>query len=338
MARKKSATAGILAAVGMGVLIIDTKTALSGAAAGINLCIRSIIPSLFPFFFLSSLLTSSITGKSIPCLQPISHAMGIPTGCESLFLTGLIGGYPIGAQSIAQAYKDKVLTLSEAQRMLAFCSNAGPAFLFGIVSGLFQSPMIPWVLWGIHIISAMLVAFLLPGKSYRATHPTNQSNPNIVASLQSALKGISCVCGWVILFQMVMAFCSRWFLWLFPDWGVSLFSGTLELATGIFSLYHIQSPGAAFILASVFLAFGGLCVWMQTITVTTSISGSWYFPGKLMQAVFSFVFSALFQKFIFSPKEQVTLPIWTILIVLIPLSFFFRFRKNNGSNLVTGDV
>lgn len=338
MKQKNSAFIGIVAALGMGILIIDAKTALSGAVNGIDLCIRSIIPSLFPFFFLSSLLTSSISGKSVSCFQHISRAMGIPAGSESIFFTGLIGGYPIGAQSVSQAYESRILTLSEAQRMLAFCSNAGPAFLFGIVSGLFQDPIIPWLLWGIHIISAMMVAFLLPGKSLRTTHCNHQSSPNIVISLQSALKGISCVCGWVILFQMVMAFCRRWFLWLLPDWGISLFSGILELTTGIFSLYRLQIPGVIFVLSSVFLAFGGLCVWLQTITVTTSISKSWYFPGKILQTGFSFVLSVLLQKVVFPPEDQALIPIWTIFILLIPLTLLFRFCKNNNSNLVTSDV
>ena len=38
------------AALGMLVLILDSKTALAGAREGIDLCIRTVIPSLFPFF------------------------------------------------------------------------------------------------------------------------------------------------------------------------------------------------------------------------------------------------------------------------------------------------
>ena len=40
----------ILAALGMIVLILDAKTALSGAREGIDLCMRTVIPALFPFF------------------------------------------------------------------------------------------------------------------------------------------------------------------------------------------------------------------------------------------------------------------------------------------------
>ena len=53
---------GIVAAVGMLILILDTKTAILGAQNAIELCIFSVIPSIFPFlvffscFILFSLL------------------------------------------------------------------------------------------------------------------------------------------------------------------------------------------------------------------------------------------------------------------------------------------
>ena len=45
-------------------LILDGRTAIDGARQGIELCLRTVIPSLFPFFVLSILLTSSLLGMA----------------------------------------------------------------------------------------------------------------------------------------------------------------------------------------------------------------------------------------------------------------------------------
>ena len=45
------------AALGLALLILDSRTAIEGAQAGVDVCIRSVLPTLFPFVFLSSALS-----------------------------------------------------------------------------------------------------------------------------------------------------------------------------------------------------------------------------------------------------------------------------------------
>ena len=85
---KKQNLPAFAAGIGMLILIMDTKTAVSAVIEGLNLCLETLIPSLFPFIFLSSILSPSIMGKHIPGLTAMGRIMGIPTGCESLFLIG----------------------------------------------------------------------------------------------------------------------------------------------------------------------------------------------------------------------------------------------------------
>ena len=103
MGRKRKPYTGIWAAAGMLLLILDARTGFQGAAEGIRLCISSVIPSLFPFFVLSMVLTGAIAGSTWRGLRPLGRLCGLPKGAESLLVVGLMGGYPVGAQSIAQA-------------------------------------------------------------------------------------------------------------------------------------------------------------------------------------------------------------------------------------------
>ena len=51
--------------VTMVILILDSKTSLAGVAEGIDLCLKVVIPSLFPFLILSTVLTESTSGMSL---------------------------------------------------------------------------------------------------------------------------------------------------------------------------------------------------------------------------------------------------------------------------------
>lgn len=283
---------GLLAAIGMVILILDTKTAIRGAREGIDLCLKTVIPALLPFFILSVLLTSSLTGLRSRLLRPLGRLLGIPAGSESLFLIGLLGGYPTGAQAVASAWHDGSLTKQDAGRMLGFCSNAGPSFFFGMAAAQFSSVSTAWILWGIQILSAMAVGCILPSKSEHCTKP-RKSNVTISAALDRSLKAMARVCGWVIFFRVALAFCNRWFLWLLDAPAQILFNGIMELTIGCTGLPYIESEGLRLIIAAGLLSFGGICVLMQTASVTGSLGLGMYLTGKLLQTTISVILACL---------------------------------------------
>ena len=118
MKRYGQVLTGGLAALGFLLLILDSQTAFQGATRGIELCLRTVIPSLVPFFILSILLTESLAGRTMPILRPIGRLLRIPSGSEGILLIGLLGGYPSGAQSAAQSCRSGRMSLSACRRML----------------------------------------------------------------------------------------------------------------------------------------------------------------------------------------------------------------------------
>lgn len=284
---RKQLLTGIFSAVGMMILILDGQTALEGARTGIELCIKTVIPSLFPFFLLSILLTNALTGVSLSFLVPLGKLCGIPKGAEPILIAGFLGGYPVGAQSVAASWRAGQLHRKDAERMLSFCSNAGPAFLFGMVSSLFSSLWIPWLLWAIHIVSAILVSLIIPADSRHTVQTPNSTDISLSMALRSAIQVMATVCGWVTLFRVIVTFLNRWVLWLLPAAAQVAVIGILELSNGCCELISVSEPGLRFILCSGMLACGGLCVTMQTRSVTTGLSMKYYYCGKLLQTMFS---------------------------------------------------
>lgn len=323
------------AAAGMLVLILDTRTAISGAQEGIRLCLTAVIPSLLPFFFFSILLTDSLAGTNPRILRFLSRLLRIPAGSESIFLIGALGGYPTGAVSVEKAYRDGLLSREDGERMLGFCSNAGPAFLFGIVATVFTHKGAPLAMWIFHLLGAIAAGVILPGGTNRSTVPRVRGIMTISEVLNRSLAVMARVCGWIILFRLFIGFCNRWFLWYFDAPIRVLLCGILELTIGCTELQNIQNEGLRFILCSAMLSLGGICVTMQTLSAVGTLGLGRYIPGKLIQCTVSTLLAALFQQFFFPHEQKASLSpifylIFTAAIVLYGAAM--KIRKKRCSN------
>lgn len=282
---------GILSGICILVIIFDGKTALNGAKDGIDLCIRSVIPALFPFFVLSNLLTGAWLGSRSTLLTLLGRLFRVPAGAESLLIPAFLGGYPVGAQSIAIARKNGQLSQEDARQMMAFCNNPGPSFLFGIIAPALSLSK-AWLLWGIQVIGAWLVSLCIPSH----TNSGGRIRGRALSWTEAMTRSISvtaAVCGWVVLFRVLMAFLEKWFLRLLPPAGKVGIMAFLELANGCLSLPGISDPQVRFILCSAMLSFGGLCVTMQTLSAAEGVDFSLYFPGKMLQTAVSTLLSCL---------------------------------------------
>lgn len=325
----KRHTVQILSAVGLLVLIFDAQTALEAARAGISLCLQTLIPSLWPFFVFSILLTSSLAGQRIKLLKPLERLCKIPRGSGSLLAVGLLGGYPVGAQTVSLAHKNGTISRTTAERMLGFCNNAGPSFLFGVVGASFSGTHFAWLLWGIHILSTLAVGFLLPGGDQKAQSDNSSQGITLPQALDKSIRVMASVCGWVVFLRIILAFLERWILWLFPIPAQIFITGLLELSNGCLLLQQVDCVGLRLILAAVMLSFGGFCVAMQTRSVSGDLSLRIFFQGKLMQTLLSFLLACTVQPFL-GPGEKANIPAPVVLFsmcLLIFLSVGSRYGK-----------
>ena len=284
---KRRTITGILAGILMLLLIIDPETQLMGAREGITLCIATVIPSLFPFFVLTGLMTSAFAGMRSTAFRCLGRLCGMTPGTDPLLIIGLLGGYPAGAQAVSQAWRDGLIDDREARRMIGFCNNPGPAFLFGICGPMFPSFWMVWALWGVIILSSVFTAAWLPSERCRPLTLRQKMVTTLPKALESGVKTAGIVCGWVILFRILIAYLQKWaFAGLTPAWSC-LLSGLLELTNGCCGLAAIPETGIRFMIAAVLLTCGGVCVGMQTASLTGALGIGSYLRGKLIQAMFA---------------------------------------------------
>lgn len=214
-------------------LIIFSKSNLVAAKEGLLLFTNSIVPSLFPFFIATELLsyTTIVTklGKLLnPIMRPIFNIPGI--GSFAL-LMGIISGYPTGAKIVVNLLNDDLCTKEEAERMLAFTNNSGPLFILGTVGiTLFGNSTIGFLLLLTHILASISVGILFrfwkKNNSYKTNYLKNTSNIKsnlnnnknnkeevnfsnlgdiLGKSIYSSIKTVVIIGGFVVLFSVVLS-------------------------------------------------------------------------------------------------------------------------------------
>ena len=261
--------------LGLCVLLVwflaDAAEVRASAKEALSLCARSVIPSLFPFMVVSSLLLALGFGElAAPWLAGLMEPLfRIPGAGSAALLLGLVGGYPIGAKTAADLCRNGLVSREEAERLLAFCNNSNPVFLISVLgTGVFGSVRAGVWLWLIHLLAALLTGLIFRGNS---KHTTKQSAarsspfqtadfiPAFVDAVRSSLSGILSVCAFVVFFYVLAQPMAA----LGGRMGACLV-GSLEL----FSLTPLLNPDAfSFVLAAGAAGWGGASVLFQTLAV-----------------------------------------------------------------------
>lgn len=280
----------------MGTMVINPAACVWAANKALALCAEAVVPSLFPFFVCSNLLIA-LGGASI-LSRYLSRLMrplfGIPGSGALAVVLGVVSGYPVGADCVAALYTSGSCTKAEAERMLTFCNNSGPLFVMGAVGvGMLHNPKLGAVLYGVHILSALLTGLLfrrfgkgqdttesLPPKA-RTESPCSAVGGAVANGVSSILK----VCGFVVVFAVLTAGVPAWR-------GSQFLYALLEITGGIQALLQVHELGRYLLPAvSFFLAFSGVSVLLQVagIIMPAGLSVKPYLMGKLTQGVLAFL-------------------------------------------------
>jgi len=322
----KKAARICLQLLGIVILIFSSETARRGALEGIDLCLHTLIPSLFPIMVLTSSFLKTAQSMPIPLMKTLRKICKIPLESENILISGLLGGYPIGAKLTAISYENGSIEKPDAQRMLAFCNNAGPAFIFGVISHVFSSVAIPLTLWVIHILSAIVTGCLIPGTSKTAKRLPRANNNDKQPLMNHCVNTMGIICGWVILFRIIIAY----FHQIIPNHSspeiIVIIAGLLELTNGCTLLHTIANPAVRFLICNGLITFGGLCVTMQTTEIAHTVGLKYYLPGKLLQTSISMLISLFLQ----IPLFHISIPLkyavtLTLICIFIMAMVMYRF-------------
>ncbi len=310
-------------------LILFSNSNLSAAKSGLKLWANSIVPSLFPFFVATELLSHTniinILGKSLnKIMKPLFNVRG--EGSFALIM-GVISGYPVGAKIAAQFRENNICTKEECERLLSFTNNSGPLFIIGTIGiSMFGNSTIGLVLFITHILACFTVGILFRfwkynNKSINTTYfsTENRKNNNVTFSslgeiignsITNSISTIMMIGGFVVLFSVVISILNSSkilnviSLFLIPLFNIiniptsfiiPFLTGIVEITNGIniISGIPIKMLSINIIFSAFLLGFGGISILLQVFSVIskTDLSIKPYIIGKLLQGSFAAIYT-----------------------------------------------
>lgn len=305
-------------------LIINPNKYINSAFNGILIWAKAVLPALFPFFFITKLLTElggiKILANSMQnFMQKVFHVNGMSS---YVFITSMISGYPVGAKIASELYEKQLITASESKRLTTFTSTSGPLFIIGTVGvGMFGSPLMGFTILISHFIGAILNGLLYRNTDYVKSKTPNKNEKFIYSdfdenilekSMLSAINSILIVGGYITIFFIlidilsdigVLSILSIIFQTILNLFGISnsyafgLSTGILEMTRGCYEISTIFTDlSVATVLITFIISFGGLSTHLQAMTFLQKcgIKVSFFLKQKLTHALLSALVSIIF--------------------------------------------
>ena len=279
----------------------------SAVRDGLGLATNVIIPSVFPFIILSDLLYSMPQlSSSLRARRIFESVFGINGDGIYPFILGALCGFPMGVKAAAELYRDGRISRGEAERLIGFTNNTGPAFIVcGIGSGMRGSLTDGIMLYAAMLISAIAVGILSGMLSDRdkSISPVRKDSHMPVFRLSESIKNAGYaslnICSFIIFFSALEGLLSK----LTGDSGAYLLLLPLfEIggAASAISKSRLLSRKLSFILTGFAIGFSGASVHMQakSFLIGTGISMKKYYPMKFIQGMISAGVCAVFYLFV----------------------------------------
>lgn len=318
--RRFDRLAFFLPLLGIPLLLLQLEETRQGVREGLRLCGELLIPSLFPFSVLAN------TGIRMDLAGKLEKGLRLPVSTVPWVL-GLLGGFPLGAQSLAALYSRGAIGRQEAIRASRWCNNAGAAFLMGAVGGVLGDARLGLALFGIQILSSLcLILLFSPGKggAVRSRRRSLQGADAPASALAGALGDSA-----LAMLRLCGSVCFFLGLWraleallpveAWPPVLRVLLQGSMELSAGTAALGTL--PGnAAFVLAAGLCGWGGLCVHLQAADALcgAGLPLGPYLSGKLCQGLLSCLLALCLARFG---------PLTGSLLLFVPATIFLVLKK-----------
>ena len=287
---------------------------------GISLWISCVLPALFPYFFITAVLSSlKLTSKISQKISPFTTKVWRVGGaCGYAFLMSIISGYPVGAKIVSDLKTNNLIGEEEAVRASALCSTSSPMFLIGSVGSImFGCLKFGILLFCCHIICSFLNGIIFSFYKRNAKISTyaqgsfNKKTDNVLYdSVYSAVISILVVGGLITVFHLLTAVLYELGLLnpiinlLSPligkEQALGFVLGIFECTEGLIVLSDITLSQFSLPLASFICGFGGISVISQSLAYLkkAKIKTAPFIFAKLSQAVLSFFLGLIFS-FIF---------------------------------------
>ena len=278
-------------------LLIKKAIIYSSILYALNIWVNNLIPALFPFFIISDILINYNITEYIPkTIRNICKLIfNINDNMLTVLILSMLSGFPSNARNTRTLYDKGLITLEEANHILIFSHFANPVFILTTVAVFFfNNQKVGIILLITHYFSNFILGICFRNKiklsnnSYALIDKSNNFGNIFIASIKKAIDTILLICGILTIFLMLSSIVINVFS--FNSYNAMLIKGIFEITIGIEALSKLSiSMLSKTVIASAFLAFGGISVHVQVLSqiTGTKIKYIYFFVGRMYQMIIS---------------------------------------------------
>lgn len=305
----------VLLIIMLGILF-NPEDSINSAKEGLNIWLNLLLPSLFPFIFISNLLISfgfvKFLGRFLePIMRPIFNVSG--AGIFP-FLISIISGYPVGAKLSSSLRGNNLISQVEGNRLISFSSTSGPLFILGTVMigmvGINAAPLfiLP------HYLGVITVGFFFrfykrkdknqftPLKNKEKEKQYRSLGDSMGYAVKDSMNSMLLIGGYVIIFTVIinLVLNSQGFsnivynissvFKINPEILKGIFAGIIELTNGCYIISNLNIDLVYKILIINFLiGWGGFSINSQAISFIsqTDLNIGIYMISKIFHGMLS---------------------------------------------------
>lgn len=250
--------------------------------SSLSVCAKRLIPSLFPFMIVSSLLLSSGVGEAVGKMlsKPFGSLFGVGAQGAAALILGWLCGFPIGARSASRLYRDGRISGSEYERIICISGIPSPAFLINVAGASMLGDKTKGIaLYFICLSACVLLGILLKiftrsSESVCDRSCTEKKKRESVAlcftrAVTDSAVSMLYVCGFVVFFSAFVGALDGFLRAAIGECPIADAAfGFFEITVGLTRISSsAMSASAIFVLCAAASAWSGMSVHLQVISL-----------------------------------------------------------------------
>lgn len=301
-------------------LIIYSKDTAETIRHCIEICMKTLIPSIFAYMILCTFLINSGLSEIItaPLWYLSRRFIKLDKKLFSVLVLSLIAGYPVGTKMLKEVVSQNKNYTEIARRIAPFCYAGGPAFIIGIAGNVVYNSSAAGLIIFLSCTISNILCIIFITRKEKENNPllnkqTDTSGKIVSSALLSSAKAIMIICLSMIVFNIATDLFSCLTENTLCDTTAFRYVKSIIEVTNICTL-DATTP---LWLMTFFISFGGLCVIFQIYLIADGTIRFFRFalfrliPSALSSAI-CFVITEISGFEAYIPATNVKSPMLTI--------------------------
>ncbi len=258
-----------------------------------HIFIYNIIPNLFPFLMISTLLINY--GFVDICFKYLNSIMNflfkVDGNASFVFIMSLLTGFPSNSKYVKDLLLENRITSDMATKILMFTHFSNPLFIIGTISS-FINKRVAFIVLMAHFLGNIIVGLIFRNFNC-SSNKTNIIRTNekpfgvvLLSGVRNSIDTLLLIFGTMTFFLIISNTLSD--LLNLNEFNKCIISGLLEFTQGL-KLASLLNIGIKYkaILMGFFISFGGICVHAQVLSIIsdTDIKYKYFLISRIIHGI-----------------------------------------------------